>query len=80
MEPCNEITSKETKRILRLKKILFDISRARGTPDRLKTLITLLIRKIDKLLLDEGARKRLSTINLLIDVTKKLISILQWLK
>lgn len=76
----NEITTQEVKRILKLKKILFDISKARGTPDRLKDFITLLINKIDKLLLDEVARKRLSTINLLIDVTKKLISLLQWIK
>jgi hypothetical protein len=80
MVPNNEITTVETERILKLKKILFDISKARGTPDRLKHAITLLIDRIDKLLLDEATCKRLSTINLLIDVTKKLISILQLIK
>jgi hypothetical protein len=80
MQTKNEITLREINRLLELKKILFEISKARGTPNRLKKLITLLINKIDRLLVDDIARKRLSTINLLIDITKKVISILQWIK
>ena len=77
MNPNNEIIPKEIRRITELKKILFDISRARGTPDLLKKIIAKFIKKLDRLLLDEKSRKRLVTINLLIEVTKKLISILQ---
>lgn len=78
MRSKNGITSKETIRILEFKKILFEISKARGAPVPLKIFINEVIKKIDKLLLNEKALKRISTINLLIDLIKKFIAIIQW--
>lgn len=78
MSRRSDITNKEIIRIKEFKKILIDISQARGAPVPLKTFIKLIINKIDKILLNEKYRNRLSTINLLIELSKKLIAIIQW--
>lgn len=78
MSPPNDITNKEIIRVKEFKKILIDISQARGAPVPLKSFIKQIINKIDKILLNEKYRNRLNTINLLIELSKKLIAILQW--
>lgn len=80
MKSTKKITPKDISKLQDLKKTLTNISRARGMPNRLKIFIDGLIKRIDKLLLDEKARNRLSTINSLIELIVKFLSILQLIK
>jgi len=72
-----KITSQETKRLRDLQDTLLNVSRASGMPQRLKNVLYGICDRIDKLLKDENIKKRLSTINVLIELVTKIISILR---
>lgn len=74
------ITPKDLSQLRALKKTLTKISRARGTPKRLKIFIKSLIQRLDKILIDEKIRDRLSFINSVLELVIKVSSVIQLFK
>ncbi|MBK6914290.1 MAG: hypothetical protein IPH11_11795 [Ignavibacteriales bacterium] len=76
----NNITPRDIKQLRELKNTLTNISQVRGAPNRLKIFIAGLIKQIDKILVNEKARNRLSMINSLIELIVKFLTLLQLIK
>ncbi len=74
------ITSKDLNNLRLLKSTLSKISRARGTPERLRVFTLNLIKKIDKILSDEKVHDRLRLYNTILEIIVKISSIIQLFK
>lgn len=74
------ITQKDLKHLRNLRSTLSKISRARGTPKRLKIFIEGLIKQLDKIMRDGKIRNRLDFINSVMELIIKISSVIQLFK
>lgn len=63
----------------KLREILVKISRVKGAPKQMKSVVKRLLIQLDDLMKDKNVQKRLATINLLIDIVIKLMQFIHLL-